>query len=642
MWLSVSQMSTLALMVYALALPSIDWLDCEWADPGKMNQTWLDIVGTSGPSLPRLQCSDIEVPLRWDDLSDATHGQWCNSSLCPSGMANFYVRSLSLTSSRSKRALWLLTGGPGQDGTDHEETALKLAAIGRAQGLPLADMVYYIPDHRGTGKSTRLACPEFESTTSPGGKTIVEEEVPLCLAAITHRWKRQLETFSMQSAARDMRYAMTRFRTEGHKTSVYGGSYGTLLANRVLQLENQYSEPWPTQGSLVQQTILDGVVAPDMYNVLNQQYSGTATARVILKSCASSRNCSSLFDTQDPTTFVIELLRALDRQPCNGWTGSKLRSAFGLLPTLLNSFVSPLVIASHLKRCTANDALLMHAFEIVELVEAKLQGAFQFPASFPLFANVANTQQRGTASAPRQDAPPLLRSSGIAINPPQIGFVYDPLQVNLPQSMWPHWNDPYAGGYPTLLNSSVLLMNGGLDSNTPVGYAFHAHQKLGEATVENVNVNILIYEPAGHIILFKVPNFAAVRCLSLFLQNPADPNLESCMPNDSLQALFDMPSRVDKFVLGVQDIEYFIDPPPATPPPAIPPSSYDVVGMASLIISVITLAFVVLLVMREVIFRSCFRRRSKPKPLLTSHSVTIDSTELDAETTVAGEQEKSL
>jgi len=31
-------------MVYALALPSIDWLDCEWADPGKMNQTWLDIV----------------------------------------------------------------------------------------------------------------------------------------------------------------------------------------------------------------------------------------------------------------------------------------------------------------------------------------------------------------------------------------------------------------------------------------------------------------------------------------------------------------------------------------------------------------------------------------------------------------------
>jgi len=626
-------MTPFLLAAFATVLPSIDWVDCEWADHGKMNQTWLDIVGASGPSLPRLQCSDMEVPLRWDDLTEAAYGQWCNSPLCPSGMANFHVRRLALAS-LSQDSLWLLTGGPGQDGTDHEETALKLSAIGRAQGLPLADLVYYIPDHRGTGKSTRLACPEFESTTSPGGKTIVEEEVPLCLATITHQWKRQLETFSMQSAARDMRYAMTRLRTEGRKTSVYGGSYGTLLANRVLQLESQSSEPWPTQGSVVQQTILDGVVAPDMYNILNQQYSGTATARVILKSCAASRNCSSLFDSNDPTTTVIELLRTLDRQPCNGWTSSKLRMAFGLLPTLLNSFVSPLVIASRLNRCTATDALLMHAFEVVELVEAKLQDAFQFPASFPLFANVANTQQRVTASAPRQDEPPLLRSSGIAIDPPQIGFIYDPLQVNLPQSMWPHWNDPYAGGYPTLLNSSVLLMNGGLDSNTPVGYAFHAHQKLSEAMVENVNVNILIYEPAGHIILFKVPNFAAVQCLSFFLQNPAHPSLESCMPNDSLEELFNMPSSTDKLVLGVQNIKDFI-----TPPPTISHSSYDGVAMASLIISGITLAFIVLLFIRP----QPFRFRPMPKPtLLTSDSVAVEVTKLGSETTAVSEQDKSL
>ena len=78
--------------------------------------------------------------------------------------------------------------------------------------------------------------------------------------------------------------------------------------------------------------------------------------------------------------------------------------------------------------------------------------------------------------------------------------------------MWPTYTDPLSRAYPTALRASVLLMNGGVDSNTPIGYAFHAAAKLAAAaTAGTPRPRLLTWQPGKHIILLQVPGGAAVR-----------------------------------------------------------------------------------------------------------------------------------
>ena len=73
------------------------------------------------------------------------------------------------------------------------------AAIAKAKTIDL-----YLPDHRGTGRSARLACPTAETASSPGGTQISDGELPGCVESMKSTWGDKLASFNITNAARDV------------------------------------------------------------------------------------------------------------------------------------------------------------------------------------------------------------------------------------------------------------------------------------------------------------------------------------------------------------------------------------------------------------------------------------------------------
>ena len=101
------------------------------------------------------ECATIKVPLDWSD---------------PDGpKIDFFVKRLPAVMQPSRGQLWFLNGGPGYSGADYDNFA-------KAQTIDL-----YLPDHRGTGRSSRLGCPTYESDESEGGFNLSQAELPGCV-----------------------------------------------------------------------------------------------------------------------------------------------------------------------------------------------------------------------------------------------------------------------------------------------------------------------------------------------------------------------------------------------------------------------------------------------------------------------------
>ena len=593
------------------ALSDIVFSPCNWDLYDHVAMEWNSILPNT--PLPDLECAQIEVPLDWSTYNDPSE----------ESDGTYFVRRLSYKNyradvSNATAQFWLFTGGPGitlttvhhqmsasilsfsllclalcqvnpyviypnfkyhiyyicisiigQDGSEYEVSAAKMAALSLTDDpayFHLKGLDYYIPDHRGTGKSTYLGCPNQTSEESPGGIYLLDEETIPCLTHLLNTWGPRLSLFSTSNAARDARYVMKSMTVlagdaNTFKNIIYGGSYGTLLCNRILQMEAIETEPQLGRGQLVYKAILDGVVAPDMYHVHTQLYSGTAIAQLILSACASTTACSDFLGA-DPIQFVFDLLDDVAAGWCSEFnvTTDDIKYSFGGYPSLTNSIISPVMLVNRLRECNPVDAEDVRFY--IDYLHAAIlpayQEGFKPPAgSFPLLYNVMFGEQ-STVSAPVVDAPPFLRSYGLESDKQQLGLLYDHMLVLNPQAMWPRYVDPYSSQYPTNITAEILILHGGADSNTPIAYAFNVFNRLSDIahTANEGRIalpKILTYTPAGHVILFKAPRYTAVKCVSYFLNSATNPALDSCLPLDSIQELFENPPAVDMYLFQYPD-----------------------------------------------------------------------------------------
>lgn len=172
----------------------------------------------------------------------------------PSGPTiDMFVKRYKPKGGKSLRAVWFLhKGAQGPRDT-------------YSKGFPnrietkFPDVDFYMPDHRGTGKSTRLGCAVQEASDSEGGIAITDAEWPACLADVKAREGGRLPFFNVTNAANDLGVMIARTKPEGQPVFVYGVSYGTYWAHRYLQLyPNQangvvFDSIFPQGGSLARQ-----------------------------------------------------------------------------------------------------------------------------------------------------------------------------------------------------------------------------------------------------------------------------------------------------------------------------------------------------------------------------------------------------
>ncbi|MFK7984999.1 MAG: alpha/beta fold hydrolase [Sandaracinaceae bacterium] len=162
----------------------------------------------------RAECAEFEVPLHWSDREGER-------------IVLFLKR---YRGEPGGGQAWFLTGGPGQAASDLEPLVDQL--IGRDPTRS-----YYLLDHRGVGRSTRLRCEGSEGIESPNSIGLGEGEIAACLEEVRAAWTDdQLAGFSTVNAAHDLGQLIGLLRVDDETVSLWGGSYGTLWLERYLGL----------------------------------------------------------------------------------------------------------------------------------------------------------------------------------------------------------------------------------------------------------------------------------------------------------------------------------------------------------------------------------------------------------------------
>ncbi|MEM1031169.1 MAG: alpha/beta fold hydrolase [Myxococcota bacterium] len=226
-----------------------------------LDVAWLPCSLFTGGSDNRAECADIEVPLDWSN---------------PQGE----VITLFLKRHRGETAggqSWFLTGGPGQTGADLEPLVEQLVALAPSR-------TYYLLDHRGVGRSTRLRCPSAEGVASANSVGLGEGEIAACLADLRAQWSdEQLSHFSTVNAAHDVGQLIDYTRAGDEPISLWAGSYGTLWLERYLGFYPEQPE-----------SVVFAAVALDVDMLSVDRYVGDMALRW-LAACEANERCGDRF-----------------------------------------------------------------------------------------------------------------------------------------------------------------------------------------------------------------------------------------------------------------------------------------------------------------------------------------------------------
>ncbi len=300
------------------------------AQPGfALEVAWSSCSLFSEGSDMRAECADIEVPLHWDDRDGER-------------ITVFLKR---YRGAEGGGQVWILPGGPGQSGSDVEPLVNQLITLD-------ADRSYYMLDHRGVGRSTKLRCPSSEGIDGPNSIGLGEGEVAACLTEVRAEWTdEQLAGFSTTNAARDVGELIDHLRTGDELVSLYGGSYGTLWLDRYLSLYPEQSD-----------AAVMSAVAIDVDLLSIDRYVDDVTRRW-LDACDADTTCGPRFDDafgRSAREVVTDAFSGADAALCPeidalGLTIADLKPFFGQVFSDLQgrSFYAPIVY--RLARCEPRD-----------------------------------------------------------------------------------------------------------------------------------------------------------------------------------------------------------------------------------------------------------------------------------------------
>lgn len=387
---------------------------------------------------------------------EALSGSLCIQTQAPldyakpdAGIVELFVRRFPVAEDRTRRGeVWLVAGGPGETGASFYPA---LHTLRRA--FPDYDLV--IPDHRGTGYSTKI-CPVQESRESPAGLDLAGDEWGPCIGAMYGSAART-QAFTITHAARDLSGLIRTHRGEG-AVYLYGVSYGTQLALRMLQVA-----PVELDG-----LILDGLVPPE--GAL--QWEISRRTRIV-------DNVGRAFLTPNQTKTVEHLVAYAGDKPV--WLdqvpGKDIRGFMGRLLNFPELRARIPDMADALLR--DDTALLERTVDDLSALGRWLQSFPQSPPSMPLVMLITGSENnsradltRAQVTAEAEDALFTSPLPALAVEPPVPLYERDAAFGKLPARL-----------------PRTLVIQGTLDPATPIDGA-QAHitalAPLGEVKLTTV------------------------------------------------------------------------------------------------------------------------------------------------------------
>lgn len=463
------------------------------------------------------QCATVSVPLDWDEPGGKT-------------IDLFIKRRLRAGSAGQ---LWLLAGGPGQAGSAFESD---FASFDRY--FPPLDV--YMLDHRGTGKSSFLSCPNAEKPDSLGGTRVIPLEIPSCLAELDPDTRSSLPHFNVTNAARDLGHLIERLREPGRPMFVMGVSYGSNWAQRYLAL-------YPDQASAV---VLDSTASEGESSYFSTIAGGfDEVGKRLLDRCAQVPECAAHLGA-DPREAMGEAVRLTDAGHCSEHFTDLRHKAGYLLQTRETRNLVPALIHRVL-RCGVQDYAAFSALQ--QWFNQPQEAALGW--SDVLWFNIAVSEYMPIPP------PTLQEASDYSLG---LWFVQlDPTYFARASAAWPAYpHDEYWGRLPDT-NVPVLMLQGGLDSLT-LGLAAPLRDHLRGAHQTYVDVPYTTHDVFSNSNLESDPN---TTCGGLLIQQfLADPkaSLDTSCTGDMQAPTFTADDDLLLAMFGTTDL--WGDNPTPTPP----------------------------------------------------------------------------
>lgn len=311
-----------------LPAPEITWVACENED------------------VPGFSCADVPVPLDWANPNGAT--------------TSVRMRRMPASVDPPRGSVWLLEGGPGAPGAWMLSFAARTAAAH-------PDLDVMVVDHRGTGGSGELRC---EPSTDPPTAS--------CLAELlAEHGADRIGAVSTTAAARDVA-ALTRWFGRGESQILYGRSYGTYWAHRVVSLD-----PKPFTG-----LVLDSPCAAGGCPAATRDAEVDLVGRKLLALCDLDPTCASRLPG-GAEAFAEGVVSAADAGACagaaaTGFDGERLRHALGRLVGSQTSRALVPAILFRYQRCSSEDVLALQNLALY------LETFDMYAASAPGFSQPTN------------------------------------------------------------------------------------------------------------------------------------------------------------------------------------------------------------------------------------------------------------
>jgi pimeloyl-ACP methyl ester carboxylesterase len=357
-------------------------------------------------------------------------------------------------------SVWLIAGGPGESGASFYPLLPRLRTA-----FPGFDLL--IPDHRGTGYSSKL-CPVEEAPDSAEGIALAGSEWAGCIASV-YQDPDRAGAFTITNAARDLAGLIEAGRQDG-PVYVYAVSYGTQMVLRMMQ-----AAPLHLDG-----LILDSLVPPettDQWDLSHRTQITDATGRAVL-------------GEQDQQSYR-HLLQAAEESP--PWLeripGQNIKAFMGVLLDFpsLRSKIPELSTQLADNETTLLDAVLGELRAIGEPFSRYPQS----PSSLPLVMAISGSEN---------NARPDLKAETVAAEAAAAWFT-SPLPGYLVDNPFPPYaRDALFGGEPVRL-PRTLVLHGTLDPKTPYVGAVRRIEDLAPGA----DVTLVTVDEAPHFILLTAP-----------------------------------------------------------------------------------------------------------------------------------------
>jgi len=271
------------------------------------------------------ECATIQVPLDHQN---------------PGETIDFHFARYPAAIQPAKRQVWLLAGGPGQAGYVYGKRVPALA-----EEMPDADI--FAPDHRGTGYSHRLSCPEQDVSGSYGGYRLSPADAEACLDTLRDSGDYdRLAYFTSTQAAADVLDGIAAARTSAdEKVYVVGASYGTHWAHRMVQLAPE----------AIDGVVFDGFLTPNQFAFLDYDRGAEEAGEGFAAACDLDASCTAHIGPGGALQKVKAVLDGLDAAPCGPFDKAQARTLISILldPWALRALIFPAI--HRLERCTAAD-----------------------------------------------------------------------------------------------------------------------------------------------------------------------------------------------------------------------------------------------------------------------------------------------